>query len=121
MATSGTKTLSDTEVAEVLIGAFNDRDVERAMALVDESAEWHMVPFGVSSHGPEGYKKHWELWTEAAPDVRVDIQNLIPAPGYVVAEFIGRGTHTGVLHTPLGDIPATNKPVEIHIVDLIRI
>ena len=65
--------MTDIEVAKVLIGAFNDRKVERAMDLVDESAEWLMIPYGVTNHGPEGYKKHWELWTTAAPDCEIEI------------------------------------------------
>ena len=113
--------LSVIEVAEVLIGAFNDRQVERAMTLVDESAEWLMVPFGVTNHGPEGYKRHWEIWTTAAPDCRVEIDNLIPSPGYVVAEFIARGTHTGPLSTPKGELPPSGKSVEFRLCDLIRI
>ena len=116
-----TEVLSDIEVAEVLIGAFNDRQVERAMALVDESAEWHMVPFEVTNHGPLGYRKHWEIWTQAAPDCKVEIDKLIPSPGYVVSEFIATGTHDGPLSTPKGEIPPTGKPVKLRIVDLIRI
>jgi predicted ester cyclase len=114
-------TLSDVEVAETLIGAFNDRQVERAMALVDDSAEWQMVPFGVTNHGPEGYRRHWEIWTTAAPDCRIEIENLLPSNGCVVAEFIARGTHTGPLSTPKGELPPSGARVEFRLCDVIRI
>jgi predicted ester cyclase len=115
------QTLSDVEVAKVLIGAFNDRDVEPAMALVDEDAEWHMIPYGVTNHGPEGYRMHWELWTTAAPDCTIEINDLHASPGLVVAEFTARGTHTGPLRTPRGEIPPSGNSVELHLCDLIRI
>ena len=113
--------MKDIEVAEVLIGAFNDRKVERAMDLVDESAEWLMIPYGVTNHGPEGYKKHWELWTTAAPDCEIEIAELTPGPNVVTAEFIARGTHSGPLSTPKGEIPPSNNKVELRLCDVIRI
>lgn len=113
--------LSDIEVAETLIGAFNDRNVERAMAVVADEAEWFMVPFGRTSHGPEGYRDHWGLWTTACPDCQIETHELIPSPGYVVAEFSGRGTHTGPLRTPKGDLPPSGKKVDLKICDVIRI
>jgi predicted ester cyclase len=113
--------LTDIEVANVLIGAFNDRKVERAMDLVDESAEWLMIPYGVTNHGPEGYKKHWELWTTAAPDCEIEIAELTPGPNVVTAEFIARGTHSGPLSTPRGEIPPSNNKVELRLCDVIRI
>jgi predicted ester cyclase len=113
--------LTDIEVANVLIGAFNDRKVERAMDLVDESAEWLVTPYGVTNHGPEGYKKHWELWTTAAPDCEIEIAELTPGPNVVTAEFIARGTHSGPLSTPRGEIPPSNNKVELRLCDVIRI
>jgi predicted ester cyclase len=91
------------------------------MALVDESAEWLMIPYGVVNRGPEGYRRHWELWTTAAPDCEIEIAELTPAPGVVVAEFIARGTHTGPLSTPRGEIPPSNQKVELRLCDVIRI
>ena len=113
--------MTDIEVAKVLIGAFNDRKVERAMDLVDESAEWLMIPYGVTNHGPEGYRKHWELWTTAAPDCEIEIAELTPGPNVVTAEFIARGTHSGPLSTPKGEIPPSNNKVELRLCDVIRI
>ena len=116
-----TVVLEDLEVARVLIDAFNQRDPEPAMALIDEDAEWLMIPYGVTNRGPEGYRRHWELWTTAAPDCRIEINHLHAAPGYVIAEFTARGTHTGPLSTPKGEIPASGNPVEFRLCDCIRI
>lgn len=115
------ETLDDLAVAEVLINAFNERNPEPAMALVDENAEWLMIPYGVTNRGPEGYRKHWETWTTAAPDCTIEINHLHHAPGHVVAEFTARGTHDGPLSTPKGAIPPTGRPVELHLCDCILI
>lgn len=115
------ETLDNLAVAEVLINAFNERDPEPAMALVDDAAEWHMIPYGVTNRGPEGYRKHWELWTTAAPDCQIEINHLHQAPGHVVAEFTARGSHDGPLGTPKGEIPPTGRPVELRLCDCILI
>jgi predicted ester cyclase len=85
------------------------------------SAEWLKIPYGVTNHGPEGYRKHWELWTTAAPGCEIAIVQLTPSPGVVVGEFIARGTHTGQLSTPKGQIPASDQKVELRLCDVIRI
>ena len=120
-AVEGQETLSDIAVAEALIGGFNTRDPEPGMALVDEHAEWLMMPYGVTNYGPEGYRKHWELWTTASSDCQIEIDHLHSAPGYVIAEFTPRGTHDGPMSTPKGVIPATGRQVELHCCDCILI
>lgn len=39
----------------------------------------------------------------------------------MVVEFMGRGTHTGPLHTPTGDVPATGRRVDLPFCDVHRI
>ncbi len=38
----------------------------------------------------------------------------------VVVEFIGRGTNTGPLHMPTGDIPATGRHLELSFCEVIQ-
>lgn len=39
----------------------------------------------------------------------------------VVVELTGRGTQTGTLVTPMGDIPPTERPVELSLCDVYEI
>jgi len=50
----------------------------------------------------------------------VTIDRIIAQDDYVVVEFTGRGTHTGTLATPAGDIPATGRSVTLQLVDVLE-
>lgn len=45
----------------------------------------------------------------------------IDAPGHLVIAFRLRGTHTGPLPSPLGTVPATGRPVDVRVVDVLTV
>ena len=92
--------------------AFNDRDFERVTPLVAADAKWVDVAAGVTFHGPAGFRKYQESWTTAFPDARIDVRRVRAGADFAVVEFVGRGTHTGPLTTPMGSIPPTNRAGE---------
>ena len=47
--------------------------------------------------------------------------NLFATEDQAFVEFIGRGTNTGPLHLPTGDLPATGRPVELQFCEAFRI
>jgi len=51
------------------------------------------------------------LW-EAFPDGRLDISRVFAEGNVAAAEGRFVGTHTGVLRTPAGDVPATGRAVD---------
>jgi ketosteroid isomerase-like protein len=57
--------------------AFNDRDVEGGVALMDPSVEWPNVPEGGFVHGRDEVKEHWRAqFGEVDPWIEVgDIQD----------------------------------------------
>lgn len=70
--------------------------------------------------GREGARQFAEMWANGFPDGRVEIDNVIDGGDQVVIEFTGRGTHTGTLVSPMGEIPATNRPVTLQLCDVWR-
>jgi predicted ester cyclase len=50
---------------------------------------------------------------EAFPDVRLEIARLVGEGSLAAAEGMIIGTHSGILRTPNGDVPATGRPVKI--------
>jgi steroid delta-isomerase-like uncharacterized protein len=104
---------NDLAIAREVYDAFNSRDVERAMRIATDDLEIELVPFGRSFRGPAGLREFMEGWIEPFPDARVEITNMVASEdGRVAAEFIGRGTHTGTLKTPAGDVAPTNRQAE---------
>lgn len=86
-----------------------------------EDGEVVDVPSAMTFHGPEGLKQFLSGFATALPDSTVEVTNVIATDEGAAVEFIGRGTHTGVLHTPAGDIPPTGRKVEFRICDVYQI
>jgi steroid delta-isomerase-like uncharacterized protein len=121
-------TTQNTMAALVQIGydAYNDHSfdahwLERAAAPIAEECEVVDVPSGAILRGPEGFKQFLLGFSTAFPDSRAEVTHLSTTEDGAVVEFVGRGTHTGPLHTPGGDIPPTGRPFELHFCDVYTI
>src|SRR5690349_5354127 len=58
-------------------------------------------------------KTHIREAQVAFPDAEVTVDDLIAEGDRVVARFTLRGTNSGVYHTEMGDMPPTDKKVEV--------
>ncbi len=95
-------------VLEHHIAAFNARD-EDAFPWV---ADLEFVAPGAELQGREevlGFMRGF--WT-AFPDARIELRRLISEDAVGAAEGTFAGTHTGVMQTPAGEVPATERRVE---------
>jgi len=101
--------------------AYNDRKFDVAVALASEDSEWLNVPLGLSLRGKEGNRQFLQGWATAFPDSRVEVAYTVADEEGVVVEFRGRGTHTGPLASPAGDIPATGRSVDIPFCQVYRL
>ena len=52
------------------------------------------------------------------PDGRVSIDQTVAEGDVVVLQFTGKGTHTGTLRSPGGEIAATGRSVTLQLCDL---
>lgn len=66
-------------------------------------------------------RDYMQNWMAGFPDGHIEVTNFVSGEPWCVAEFFGRGTHTGPLQTPQGLLEATNREVEIHMCELLRI
>jgi steroid delta-isomerase-like uncharacterized protein len=103
---------NETLVGQLYI-AFNNRKYDDAIKLVSDKFEWRDVATGEMYRGPSGVRQFMENWVKAFNDAKIDIQRILATDTFFVAEFTGRGTHTGPLETAGGSIPATNRKVEL--------
>jgi len=76
---------------------------------------------GETFHGPAGARQNMEGWFTPFPDANVEIVNLIAGDEWVAIEAIGRGTHTGPLHGPGGEVPPTGKSLTLPFCSTLRI
>ena len=95
--------------------------LDKSLAFFAEDCEVIDVPSGMTSRGPEGYKQVILFFEEGFPDSGIEITNLFASENQAVVEFIGRGTNTGPLHMPAGDVHPTGRTVELRFCDVYRI
>lgn len=100
--------------------AWNKRDFERIVALTAPECEWVMMPTGQKFRGPDGMRQYSQGWATAFPDGRIEEKDTIAGDNGAASEFIGRGTHTGPLMSPTGEIPPTGKRVEVPFCEIYR-
>jgi steroid delta-isomerase-like uncharacterized protein len=98
--------------------AYNNRDFDRVTSCIAEGAEWTNVATGQSFRGPDGYRQYLQSWATAFPDSTCEVTNLFSGGDWVLVEFTGRGTHSGPMHGPMGEIPPTGRHVESKFCDV---
>jgi steroid delta-isomerase-like uncharacterized protein len=104
-----------------LYDAYNRRDFDKALALVTTDAKWTNIPFGATFIGPKGYREYLENWATAMPDSKVEVINVVVGEEWTAVECVGRGTHTGTFKGPQGNIPATQKKLEMKFCEVLRL
>jgi NAD(P)-dependent dehydrogenase (short-subunit alcohol dehydrogenase family)/ketosteroid isomerase-like protein len=63
---------ADTELVRKAYSAFNERDVEAGVALMDPEVDWPNVPAGGFVHGRAQLREHWrEQFRQADPRIEV--------------------------------------------------
>ena len=95
--------------------------LDKSVASLAEDCEIIDVPTGRTLHGPEGFKQLSLFFAEAFPGSSVEITNVFATEDQAVVEFTGRGTNTGPLHMPTGDIPPTGQYSELRFCDVSRV
>ncbi len=110
----------NASIARQIYDDWNAREFERIADQATDDAEIILVGSGTRFAGREGSLQYSRSWGDAFPDGRIEVDNLIAAGDTVVVEFTGRGTQTGTLSTPAGDIPATGRSVTLQFCDVLE-
>jgi len=100
---------------------FSEDHFDDVLPLTTEDIEAVLIPFGQTFHGRDGFVNFMIGFKSAFPDLCIDVTNQIATDDQVVNEFIARGTHTGPLRTPAGEIPPTGRSVDFVVCEVLRI
>jgi steroid delta-isomerase-like uncharacterized protein len=104
-----------------LFDGFNSKDYDAIEALVADDFELIDVASGETYHGPEGARRNAESWLIPFPDVEVELLNVFESGDWAVAEAVGRGTHSGPMQTPMGEVPPTGVKLELHFCSIVKV
>jgi len=110
-----------SSVIQKLFDAFNSKDYDVIEALAADNFELLDVASGEKFRGPEGARKSAEGWLTAFPDAKVEVLNVVSSGEWGFAELVGRGTHSGPLKTPGGDVPPTGRQMELHFCSVVKV
>jgi predicted ester cyclase len=92
--------------------AFNDRDEATARSLMAANVAFR-APGMPEVHGIDAAIEFDKVWWAACSDARSELLQVASAgDDTVLVRGHFRGTHDGVMRTPMGEIPATGKTIE---------
>jgi predicted ester cyclase len=97
-------------LAERIQLAVQDRDPAALAALYTEDAILHEGSQVVQ--GREAIEKTYTASLGAFSENTIDFWNIMTCSDYFIYEGTRRGTHTGLLITPQGQIPPTGRKIE---------
>jgi len=104
-----------------LFQAWNDRDFDRQADAMAPDGRIEFVGSGQVFTGADGAREYGQNWANGFPDGKVTVDTMVAEGDRVVAEYTGRGTHTGTLETAMGPIAATGRSVTLKLCDVYEI
>jgi predicted ester cyclase len=98
---------------------FNAHDIDGFAEVLAEDIVFQ-APGGMRGEGKAACVQFYSGWFSAFPDAHVDVHGLHIIGDVVVEEGTFTGTHEGVLHGPIGDVPPTGRLVRIGYIQVLR-
>jgi steroid delta-isomerase-like uncharacterized protein len=103
-----------------LYDAFNAGEIERAASLASDDFRGLDVATGQAFEGPAGLAG-WLTWFKTAlPDASTELIDVIGDGPLFATVRVGRGTNTGPLMMPSGEVPPTGRSIEIEVAEVLR-
>jgi steroid delta-isomerase-like uncharacterized protein len=109
------------QLARTIYEAFNTNNFDRVLSLSTADVEVATMAFGLTQHGHDGFRQFMQGWKGMAPDSRVEVVSQLAGAEGVTNECRFRGTHTGPLRSPSGEIPPTGRSFDAPFVEVWRI
>ncbi|MGD8539098.1 MAG: nuclear transport factor 2 family protein [Candidatus Aminicenantes bacterium] len=107
------------KVADKIVKAYTSLDPVAMANLYAEDAV--LSEPGEDIRGRKAIQEHMESMFKAFPDFKIEFLTVIPSGNHIAFEMLARGTNTGPMMTPEGEIPPTGKKVEFKAVWIGRI
>lgn len=101
------------QLARASLEAFNDADWQETRTLLGPDFVYEETGTGRRVTDIDEMIAGLSQWRAALPDVVGTVERIIVDGDTVAMEVQWRGTHTGTLATPTGDIPPTGRPIQV--------
>jgi steroid delta-isomerase-like uncharacterized protein len=112
---------SIADVAKASVNAYNEKNWEKVRASLTPDCLYDEVATDRRANSADDTIALWQGWAKAMPDSKATFENQFVMDNTVVLELTWRGTHTGPLPTPRGEIAPTGKRFEIRACQVIEV
>ena len=109
------------DMAKAPIIAYNEKNWDAVKASVTSGFVYDEVGTQRRVQGINDFLAAWRGWATALPDSKATFHSALVSGNTVVLEVTWRGTHTGPLQTPRGEIAPTGKKIDIRACQVIEI
>ena len=109
------------DVARETVEAFNANDWNRFRALHTEGVVEEELATGRRIEGIDDLLELNHGWKQAFPDASGQVTNAFESGDMAVLEITWSGTQSGPLEMPDGELPASNKHVEVRACQVFRV
>jgi len=113
------QTLVDAAKAPVV--AYNEKNWEAVNRAIASDLAYEEVGTNRNLRGAPDVIAAWKGWAAAFPDSKATFEAAHVSGNTVILEVTWRGTHSGPLRTPTGDIPATGRKIEMRACQVVDI
>src|SRR3989304_9730564 len=103
------------------VEALNRHDAEAFAAFYTPDALIHDPQYPEPIKGRDAIRKDIADFLAAFPDLNFTLKTAVESGDTVAFEGAGKGTHKGPMAGPAGEIPATNRPMEIRFAAFLRV
>jgi steroid delta-isomerase-like uncharacterized protein len=101
------------QLARASLQRFNDGDYQGLRDELGPGFVYEEAGTGRQVSAPDDMIATLQQWKTALPDVEGTVQRLAVDGGTVAMEIVWRGTHSGPLSTPNGDLPASGRTITV--------
>lgn len=113
--------LSIANVAKASVNAYNDKNWDKVRATLAPDCLYDEVATNRRAKGIDETLAIWQGWAKALPDSKATFGHEFVMDNTVVLEITWRGTHTGPLPTPRGEIAPTGRTIELRACQVIEV
>jgi steroid delta-isomerase-like uncharacterized protein len=109
------------DVAKAQISAFNEKNWDRAKEVVTPNVVYDEVATHRRITGVNDMLTAWKGWATALPDSKASFDSAVVSGNTVTLELTWRGTHTGPMQTPRGEIAPTGRAIELRACQIVDV
>jgi len=109
------------DIAKAAVTAYNEKDWSKVKDILAANAVYDEKGTHRRIQGAGEIIEAWQGWANAFPDSKATFVREFASGDTVVLELVWKGIHTGLLQTPTGTIPPSNKPIEMPACQVVQV